>query len=70
MSGKKTVKPKTVKPGQKAPNSGQYIPVGPRGGKGGSEATMIKGKPAPPTPQKGQKWVLVDPTRNKSGVGE
>ena len=61
---------KSRKPGEKAPVSGQYIPVGPRGGKGKNEVTSIKGKPLPPTPKKGQKWQLVDPTKNKSGKGD
>ena len=61
---------KSGKPGQKAPASGQYIPVGPRGGKGKGEITSIKGKPLPPTPKKGQEWQLVDPTDNKSGRGD
>lgn len=57
------------KPGEKAKNSGQYVPVGPRGGKGGDEITVIKNKPLPPTPKKNQEWVIVDPTDNKSGRG-
>lgn len=61
--------PKKGKPGNDAPASGQYVPVGPRGGKGGNEVTIIKGKPLPPTPKKNQIWVLVDPTDNKSGKG-
>lgn len=57
------------KPGEKATRSGQYEIVGPRGGKTGAERTVVKGEPLPPTPQKGQKYVLADPTRNKSGKG-
>lgn len=57
------------RPGEKAPASGQYTNVGPRGGNGGSEVTIIKNKPLPPTPKSGQTWVLVDPTNNKSGKG-
>ena len=60
----------TGKPGQKAPASGQYISVGPRGGKGKDEVTIIKDKPLPPTPKPGQHWQIVDPTKNKSGQGE
>ena len=41
---------KPLKPGQKAPGSGQVEIVGPRGGKTGEERTTVKGKPLPPTP--------------------
>lgn len=58
-----------MKPGEKAQRSGQYEIVGPRGGKTGKERTVVKGEPLPPTPQKGQRYVLVDPTKNKSGKG-
>jgi hypothetical protein len=46
----------TVKPGQKVPESGQYVTPD------GTETTLVKGKP---TPQKGQKHTLVDPTKHK-----
>jgi hypothetical protein len=49
----------TVKPGQTVPKSGQYKTPG------SEETTLGKGKPAPPTPQKGQKHTLVDPTKHK-----
>jgi len=58
---------KPIKPGQDAPNSGQYGVVGPRGGKTGVEVTAVKGKTMPPTPKAGQVYVLVDPTKNDSG---
>ncbi len=57
------------KPGQRSPSSGQAIPVGPKGGKGGNEVTVVKGKPLPPTPKSGQHYEMVDPTDNKSGKG-
>lgn len=57
------------KPGEKAKRSGQYEIVGPRGGKTGEERTVVKGEPLPPTPRAGQKYVLTDPTKNKSGRG-
>ena len=57
------------KPGEPAKTSGQYIPVGKRGGQGGNEVTIVKDKPLPPTPKSGQVWVNVDPTKNKSGRG-
>jgi len=56
----------TNKPGTPAPKSGQYVPVGPRGGKAGNnEVTSVGGKPLPPTPEPGQTWKLVDPTKHK-----
>jgi hypothetical protein len=55
-----------LKPGEPAPNSGQYQEIGPRGGKG-REITSTKGKPLPPTTKKKSTYTLVDPTKNKSG---
>ena len=55
------------KPGEKAPRSGQYEIVGPRGGGTGDERTVTRGEPMPPTPQSGQGYKLVDPTKHKSG---
>ena len=55
-----------LKPGQKAPASGQYQQIGPRGAKG-PEVTSVKGEPLPPTNQKGASYKLVDPSKNKSG---
>jgi hypothetical protein len=60
---------KGLKPGEKAPQSGQYQKIGPRGGKG-DEVTVTKGEPMPPTEQKGSTFKLVDPTKNKSGQGK
>jgi len=57
---------KNLRPGQKAPNSGQYQINGPRGGKG-AERTVVKGEPLPPTPKRGSTYTLVDPTKNKAG---
>ena len=56
----------TYKPGQKAPVSGQYGVVGPKGGKTGSEVTVTKGETLPPPPKPGQGFVLVDKTKHKS----
>ncbi len=56
-----------LRPGQKAPASGQYGVVGPRGGKTNHEVTAVKGEPMPPTQKHGQTYVLNDPTNNKSG---
>lgn len=58
----------TIKPGQESPRSGQYQERGPRGGKG-REVTVPKGRPMPPTTKPGSDYVLVDPTKNKSGRG-
>lgn len=60
---------RTLQPGSKAPASGQYEIVGPRGGQTGSERTAVKGKPLPPPPQAGQSYRLVDPTKNRAGRG-
>lgn len=57
----------TLKPGQKAPASGQYGIVGPRGGITNKEVTVVKGEPMPPTQKAGQGYFLKDPTNNKSG---
>ena len=57
-----------LKPGQKAPASGQYGEVGPRGGQG-REVTAVKGKPLPPTTRKGSTYKIVDRSKNKSGRG-
>lgn len=54
-----------LKPGQTAPQSGQYEMVGPRGGETGIERTVVRGEPLPPTRKPGQGYVLVDPTRHK-----
>jgi len=62
-------KPEGLKPGQTAPNSGQYQQVGPKGGKG-HEVTVVKGEPLPPTTMPGSTYTLVDPTNNKSGTGK
>lgn len=55
---------KTHKPGQKAPRSGQYEIIGPRGGRTGKERTVVKREPFPPTPKSGQRYDIVDPTKH------
>ena len=57
----------SLKPGEKAPKSGQYGIVGTRGGNTGKERTVTKGEPMPPTPKPGQGYILVDQTKNGSG---
>ncbi len=59
---------KAMKPGTKAPASGQYEQIGPRGGRG-KEVTVVKGEPLPPTPTPGGGYKIVDRTKNKSGRG-
>lgn len=58
---------RTYKPGQPAPASAQYGIIGPRGGDTGQERTVVQNEPLPPTPQPGQRYVINDRTRNKSG---
>ncbi len=58
---------KPLKPGTPAPASGQYGLVGSGGKRTGVERTSTRGKPLPPTPSPGQRYVLVDRTRNGSG---
>lgn len=53
------------KPGEIAKQSGQYEITGPRSGGTGEERTITKGEPLPPTPQSGQRYKLVDPTKHK-----
>jgi hypothetical protein len=59
----------TIRPGEIAARSGQYREVGPRGGKG-REVTVVKGEPLPPTTRPNRTYILVDPTRNKAGMGD
>jgi hypothetical protein len=54
----------TLKPGQKAPRSGQYEITGPRGGRTGIERTVTRGEPLPPPLQSGQRYRLADPTKH------
>ena len=61
-------KSRGLKPGQKAPASGQYRQVGPRGGKG-REVTVVRGEPLPPTTKRGSTYDIVDRSKNKSGRG-
>jgi hypothetical protein len=60
-----------MKPGQRAPASGQYEVVGPRGGRTGQERTVTRGEPLPPTPKPHhQGYRLADRTRNRAGRGK
>jgi hypothetical protein len=60
---------KTLKPGTKAPASGQYEIIGSRGGRTGEERTVTKSEPLPPTPKAGQSYVIADRTKNNAGRG-
>jgi len=55
---------RTFKPGETAPQSGQYEIVGPKGGRTGEERTVTKKEPLPPTPERGQGYILVDKTKH------
>ncbi len=61
---------KNLKPGTKAPASGQYEIIGTRGGRTGEERTVVRGEPLPPTPKPDQRYHLVDRTKNKAGRGK
>ncbi len=52
------------KPGEIAKRSGQYPIQGPREGDTGKERTVVKGKPFPPTPEKGQTYGTPDKTKH------
>ncbi|MCI0530472.1 MAG: YjzC family protein [candidate division Zixibacteria bacterium] len=58
-----------LKPGETAPASGQYEIIGPRGGETGIERTIVKGETMPPTPNKGQSYIIVDRSKNDAGKG-
>ncbi len=60
-------RPSGLTPGTTTPKSGQYEVVGPRGGRTGEERTSTKGNPLPPTPKPGQRYDLVDGTKNGAG---
>ena len=51
---------KYFKPGEKAKVSGQYKNTQTK-----KEVTVTSGEPLPPTAKKGQKYILVDPTKHK-----
>lgn len=51
---------KTYHPGEKAPVSAQYKNITTK-----TEVTGVKGKPLPPTPEKGQKYKIADVTKHK-----
>ena len=54
------MKKRSFNPGEIAPRSGQY-----KNAKTKMEVTVTKGEPLPPTPKKGQGYVMADPTKHK-----
>ena len=54
---------RTYRPGETCPRSGQYAIVDAQGKALGPERTVVRDMPFPPTPQRGQGYRLVDPTR-------
>jgi len=54
-----------LRPGQKAPRSGQYERVDCLGSRTGIERTVTKGEPLPPTPSRDETYILVDPTKHR-----
>jgi hypothetical protein len=57
---------KRLTPGTRAPVSGIYEQIGPRGGRTGEEADSTRGKPLPPTERRGDTWSLVRAAHHKS----
>ncbi|PNE12954.1 MAG: hypothetical protein CR217_00260 [Beijerinckiaceae bacterium] len=55
----------TLPPGTRAPRSGIYEQVGPRGGRTNEQADSTRGKPLPPTDVAGRNWTLVKPAHHK-----
>ena len=49
---------KTLKPGRRAPRSGEYKIVGHRGSGAGKERTVVRREPLPPTPKSGRSYAL------------
>jgi hypothetical protein len=58
---------KAIPPGTRAPRSGIYEQLGPRGGMTGEQADSTRGKPLPPTDPSNKGWTLVKAARHKSG---
>lgn len=54
-----------LKPGNKAPVSGQYEVVGPDGEDKDREVTSIEGNPLPPAQEPGTNYELTDETKHK-----
>ena len=56
---------KGLKPGNKFPNSGQYVEVGKQGARAKVEITGVEGKTVPPTRKPRNTFDLVDKTKHK-----
>lgn len=56
-----------LKPGARAPASGQYEIIGQSGGGTGEERTVEEGRPLPPTPEANQRYRLLEPAAGKAG---
>jgi len=56
---------RVFKPGEICLHSGQYVIVDSEGKAIGSERTVVRDKPFPPTPQQGQGYLLVDQTQHR-----
>lgn len=63
MVNKETEENSLFKPGEICPASGQYAIVNRDGNPIGAERTVVNGASFPPTPESGQRYVLVDPTQ-------
>jgi hypothetical protein len=60
-------KKEVLPPGAKAPYSGEYEVISPRGGHTGTERTVVRGKPLPPTEKPGMGYELDRPAHNGAG---
>jgi len=60
-------KKETLPPGAKAPVSGEYELIGPRGGDTGKERTVVRGEPLPPAPKAGMRYAIHRPAHNGAG---
>jgi hypothetical protein len=58
LGGRNFMPTPTYKPGEKAPDSGELIEVGPRGGKveGGRRTVIERGEKIPPTSEEGNQF--------------
>jgi hypothetical protein len=52
-------------PGEKAPVSGLYPRVGPRGGQTGEQVTVVQDRPLPPTPNPGEGYGKPIPAKHE-----
>lgn len=59
-----------LKAGTPAPASGQFEIIGPRGGRTGTERTVTRGEPVPPTSGPSQGYIFVDRSKNGAGRGK